>query len=197
MDTTSEQRDLKLGKKESTVKSFSDFLGEGKKKWIKDIKMKKGALKKELGTEEITSADIAAELTKLTKKDKDQEKEGLQLSKKDTKTHKQLVLAKNLMKASGATNESKQAIISQLMGPDFFLAQKAESDWDELDYDLFRRIANMASDEGRVPSQGKSHKAVHESKKVKIKKAKDQLIKIHDTIEKMIKQTAAKNNKNQ
>ncbi len=179
---------------ESAVKSFDAFVSEGKKQWIKDIKMKKGALKKELGKDEITNADIAAEIKKLTKKDKDKSKEGLQLNKKDAKTYKRLNLAKNLMKASGETNESKKTTISQLMGPDFYLSKKSESDWDELDFDLFNRIAKMASETGKVPSQYKPKK-IHESKKEQIKQTKMQLIKIHEVIEKMIKQTAAKNNK--
>jgi hypothetical protein len=70
--------------------------------------MKKGALKKSLHKEDITSADIAKELKKLEGKDKDKKKEGLQLGKKDATKQKRLVLAKNLMKASGADKKSKK-----------------------------------------------------------------------------------------
>ena len=83
---------------------FDEFVNEAKKKekWIGKIDMKEGALKKSLKKDEITSDLIAKELSKLSGKDKDKKKEGLQLNKKDAKKRKQLVLAKNLMKASGA-----------------------------------------------------------------------------------------------
>jgi hypothetical protein len=89
---------------------FDDFVNESKKKdnWIKDVDMKKGALKKSLNKKEITSKDIASELKKLEGKDKDKKKEGLQLNKKDATEQKRLVLAKNLMKASGADKKSKK-----------------------------------------------------------------------------------------
>jgi hypothetical protein len=45
----------------------------------------------------------------------------------------------------------KHKIIAQLMGPDFFLSQKPESQWDEKDHDVFDRIYKMASEEGQVP----------------------------------------------
>lgn len=122
------------------IKSFDDFVTEAKKnpEWIKDIDMKKGALRKEMGKkkgEKISAKDIAKSEAKLKKKDKDKKKPGLQLDKKDAKTHKRNVLAKNLMKASGATNESRNA---------------------------------------------------------RIQGAKDQLVKLHEVIEKMIKQTSLK-----
>lgn len=82
----------------SGVMNFDQFAMTEKKQWIKDIDMKKGALKKELGKEKITKSDIAKEESKLKKKDKDKEKPGLQLNKKDAKKHKRLTLAKNLMK---------------------------------------------------------------------------------------------------
>jgi hypothetical protein len=116
----------------SEIKSFDAFIGEAKKKWIGDIDMKKGALKKDLGKEEITAEDIAKVEKKLKAKDKDKKKPGLQLDKKDAKTHKRAVLAKNLMKASGAITESR---------------------------------------------------------KEKIKGAKDQLVKIHEVIQKLIDQS--------
>jgi hypothetical protein len=127
-------------KNESTmIKTFDQFVNEAKKeKWIGDIDMKKGALRKEMGKkkdEKISAKDIAKSEVKLAKKDKDKKKPGLQLDKKDAKTHKRNVLAKNLMKASGA---------------------------------------------------------VHESKAAKIKGVKSDLVKIHEVVEKMIKQTSAK-----
>lgn len=121
------------------ISSFDEFIGEAKKeKWIAKVNMEKGALRKEMKKkkgEEISPDEIEASEKKLAKKDKDKKKPGLQLNKKDAKTHKRNVLAKNLMKASGAMNESR---------------------------------------------------------KMKIQGAKDQLVKIHEVIEKMIKQTAKK-----
>lgn len=124
------------------IMSFDNFVSEAKKeKWIGDLNMKKGALRKEMHKgkgEKISAADLAKSEAKLKKKDKDKKKPGLQLSKKDAKTHKRNVLAKNLMKASGA---------------------------------------------------------MHESKQMKIKGAKDQLVKLHEVIEKMMKKTSKKSTK--
>jgi hypothetical protein len=95
---------------ESKLMKFGEFVYESKKKeaWIGKIDMKEGALKKSMGKKEITSKDIAAELKKLEGKDKDKSKKGLQLGKKDATKQKRLVLAKNLMKASGADKKSKK-----------------------------------------------------------------------------------------
>jgi hypothetical protein len=101
--------------------------------------MKKGTLRKEMGKkkgEEITAKELAKSEAKLKKKDKDKKKPGLQLNTKDAKTHKRNVLAKNLMKASGVIQESRQE---------------------------------------------------------KIKGTKEALVKLHEVIEKMIKQTSLKN----
>lgn len=127
-------------KNESTmIKTFDQFVNEAKKeKWIADLDMKKGALRKEMGKkkgEKISATEIAKSEAKLAKKDKDKKKPGLQLDKKDAKTHKRNVLAKNLMKASGA---------------------------------------------------------MHESKAERIKGLKSDLVKIHEVVERMIKQTSAK-----
>lgn len=68
-------------------------------KWIGKAIKRKGALRKKMGKEEgekITASEIEQELNKLKKKDKDPDKEGLQLSKRDRTKHKQLVLAKTL-----------------------------------------------------------------------------------------------------
>jgi hypothetical protein len=87
---------------ESKLMSFDSFVNEGKKKWIADIDMKAGALKKELGDDKLSMEDLDKKEAKLKKKDKDKKKPGLQLDPKDAKTRKRVVLAKNLMKASGA-----------------------------------------------------------------------------------------------
>jgi hypothetical protein len=79
------------------IKKFDMF---NEKKWIQEIGMKKGALKKSLGKEEgekLTKTEINAEISKLKKKDKDSEKKGVQgLSKKDLTKYKRLNLAKTL-----------------------------------------------------------------------------------------------------
>lgn len=73
-------------------------IAEGKK-WIQKAIKRKGALRSKMGKEEgekISASEISAELSKLKKKDKDLDKDGLQLSKTDRIKHKQLILAKTL-----------------------------------------------------------------------------------------------------
>jgi len=53
---------------------------------------------------------------------------------------------------SSPSDTPKNKIIAQLLGPDFFLAKKPESQWDDKDHDLFNRISKMASEEGKVPN---------------------------------------------
>jgi len=131
--------EMTSGANPRAIKSFDEFVvHEAKKNWIADVDMKKGELKKSVGKKKITKEVITKEEAKLKTKDKDKKKPGLQLNKKDAKKHKELILAKTLMKASGAIAESK---------------------------------------EGRI------------------KGAKDQLVKLHEIIEKMIEETSNKNNK--
>ena len=121
------------------IRSFDEYIvHEAKKNWIANSNMKNGKLKKNIGKNKITNDVLKKEGAKLEKKDKDKTKPGLQLNMKDAKKHKKVVLAKTLMKISGAIDESK---------------------------------------EGRI------------------KGAKDQLVKLHEIIEKMIKETSNKNNK--
>ena len=121
------------------IRSFDEYIvHEAKKNWIANGNMKNGKLKKNIGKNKITNDVLKKEGAMLEKKDKDKTKPGLQLNKKDAKKHKKVVLAKTLMKISGAIDESK---------------------------------------EGRI------------------KGAKDQLVKLHEIIEKMIKETSNKNNK--
>jgi len=92
-----------IGESFKGLMKFNQFVNESKKKekWIGEIDMKKGSLKKSLNRQEITSEVISKELKKLEGKDKDKKKKGLQLSKKEATKQKRLVLAKNLMKAAG------------------------------------------------------------------------------------------------
>lgn len=46
----------------------------------------------------------------------------------------------------------KHKVIAQLLGPDFYLAQKPEREWDDKDHDLFNRLMKMAQETGEVPS---------------------------------------------
>jgi hypothetical protein len=50
-----------------------------------------------------------------------------------------------------SSDTPKHKIIAQLLGPDFFLSKKPESQWDDKDHDLFNRVFKMASEEGKVP----------------------------------------------
>jgi hypothetical protein len=52
---------------------------------------------------------------------------------------------------SSPSDTPKHIIMAQLLGPDFFLAKKPESQWDNKDHDLFNRVFKMASEEGKVP----------------------------------------------
>lgn len=75
------------------------WIESNKENWIKKFISKPGALRKKLGKkkgEKITLAEIGAQLAKLKRKDKDPKKKGVQLGKKDSRTKKQLNLAKTL-----------------------------------------------------------------------------------------------------
>jgi hypothetical protein len=79
------------------IKSFESFNEESK--WIKGAIKHPGSLRKSLHKKEgekITQAEIGSEISKLKKKDKDKEKPGLQLGKKDSAKYKKLILAKTL-----------------------------------------------------------------------------------------------------
>lgn len=78
------------------IEKFDSF---NEKKWIKDAIKNPGALKKSLGKEKdekLTKTEIADELKKLKAKDKDKEKPGTQLDKKDATKKRRLELAKTL-----------------------------------------------------------------------------------------------------
>lgn len=81
------------------LESFESFNEKKKDKWIKDAISSPGSLKKSLGKgkeEKITKKEIEDELSKLKKKDKDKEKPGTQLDKKDATKKRRLELAKTL-----------------------------------------------------------------------------------------------------
>ena len=81
------------------IESFESFNEKKKDKWIKDAITSPGSLKKSLGKgkeEKITKKEIEDELSKLKKKDKDKEKPGTQLDKKDATKKRRLELAKTL-----------------------------------------------------------------------------------------------------
>jgi len=83
-------------KKNMEIEKFDSF---NEKKWIKDAIKNPGALKKSLGKdkdEKLTKSEIAEELKKLKAKDKDKEKPGTQLGKKDATKKRRLELAKTL-----------------------------------------------------------------------------------------------------
>jgi hypothetical protein len=68
----------------------------------------------------------------------------------------------------GKLKEGKKEIISQLMGPDFFLSKKEESTWDKADMDTYNKITNMASSIGKVPKLNESKEA-KEKRKLSLK----------------------------
>ena len=81
------------------IKGFDSFDIIEEKKWIKDAIKKPDSLRKKLGKkddEKITKTEIRDEISKLRKKDKDKDKKGIQLGKKDSTKLKQLNLAKTL-----------------------------------------------------------------------------------------------------
>ena len=82
----------------SKILKFNEFVTE-ESKWIQDAIKRPGALRRKLDIkkgEKITDEEIDSELDKLKAKDKDKNKPGLQLSKKDRRTERQLNLAKTL-----------------------------------------------------------------------------------------------------
>jgi len=60
--------------------------------------------------------------------------------------------------------EDKKEIISQLMGPDFFLSKKEESTWDDVDIDTYNKITKMASSTGKVPKLNEAKEVKAEEK---------------------------------
>lgn len=69
------------------------------KRWIQDAIKRPGSLRRKLRKKEgekITTSEIDSELQALKARDKNKEKPGLQLSKRDRRKQKQLVLAKTL-----------------------------------------------------------------------------------------------------
>lgn len=85
---------------ESKLMSFDSFVNEDKQKWIDSIDMEKTPAKKGKKDTKASLAELDKKEAALNKKDKDKKKPGVQLSAKDAKTRKQVILAKNLMKAS-------------------------------------------------------------------------------------------------
>jgi len=82
-----------------SIKSFNSFNEAKGEKWIQDAIKNPGALKKSMGKKEgekISKSEINAELAKLKAKDKDPNKPGAQLGKKDATKYKRLNLAKTL-----------------------------------------------------------------------------------------------------
>ncbi len=92
-----------------------------------------------------------------------QEDEDINNDRKVNNTDKYLAkrrkaIAANLKELTAP--ENARITIAQLMGPDFFLAQKDETKWTDLEIDLFNRIFKMASETGYVPvmkTEGQDH----------------------------------------
>jgi hypothetical protein len=97
------------------IKKFENFDNSEefneKKNWIKDAIKNPGALKKSLGKkddEKISKKEIDSELSKLKAKDKDKNKPGTQLDKKDATKKRRLELAKTLSKLNKAVKENHE-----------------------------------------------------------------------------------------
>ena len=91
----------------SNIQSFDSFNEE--KNWIKDAIKKPGALRKSLHKkkgEKISKSEINSELSKLKSKDRDPEKPGTQLGKRDAKKFKRLNLAKTFKSMHEAFTDS-------------------------------------------------------------------------------------------
>lgn len=74
----------------------------------------------------------------------------------------------------------KHKVIAQLLGPDFYLAKKPESQWDEKDYELFNRLLKMAQETGKVPlmkTGNETSPVKKESKADKLKQLKEKITK--------------------
>ena len=90
-----DDRELEMMCRNTPAEMVSEARG---KKWIQKAIKRPGALKKQLGKEDLTKSDIKKEISKLKKKDKDKDKEGIQgLSASDLRKYKRLNLANTLM----------------------------------------------------------------------------------------------------
>jgi hypothetical protein len=97
------------------IEKFENFkneeFNEKKKNWIKDAIKNPGALKKSLGKKEdekISKKEIDSELSKLKAKDKDKNKPGTQLDKKDATKKRRLELAKTLRKLKAIKENNEE-----------------------------------------------------------------------------------------
>lgn len=91
------------------IESFESF---NEKNWIKDAIKEPGSLRRQLKkkkSDKITANEIESELKKLVAKDKDKDKPGTQLGKRDAKKKKRLELAKTLKNM----NESSFPVIDE------------------------------------------------------------------------------------
>lgn len=126
---------------EETIKRFGEF-GSGKKKVGKSTTAKDAEKVKADGGKAKVKPTDAPYGTKEEVKGKFKSS-GMEPAKKVKGSLKESVYSTD--------GTPKHIIMAQLLGPDFYLAQKKEREWDEKDHDLFNRIFKMASEEGKVP----------------------------------------------
>jgi hypothetical protein len=126
---------------EETIKRFGEF-GSGKKKVGKSTTAKDAEKVKADGGKAKVKPTDAPYGTKEEVKGKFKSS-GMEPAKKVKGSLKESVYSTD--------GTPKHIIIAQLLGPDFYLAQKKEREWDKKDHDLFNRIFKMASEEGKVP----------------------------------------------
>jgi len=61
------------------------------------------------------------------------------------------IIKEEINKVLKENTTPKHKIVSQWMGPDFFLSKKKEENWDDKDYELFYRLEKMVTTTGKVP----------------------------------------------
>ena len=118
------------------LESFESFNEKKKDKWIKDAISSPGSLKKSLGKgkeEKITKKEIEDELSKLKKKDKDKEKPGTQLDKKDATKKRRLELAKTLKSFKEHQEQGNYMFFSNLETIKRLVDELLEMDKSEID----------------------------------------------------------------
>lgn len=138
------------------IKKFDSF---NEKKWIQEMGMEKGALKKSLGKgeeEKISKSEINAELSKLKKKDKDTDKKGIQgLSKKDLTKFKRLNLAKTLSSLKEHQTSNNYMFFANLETMKRYIDAMMELPQEEVDNILSEH--DWASDHVSVATENLEH----------------------------------------
>lgn len=141
-----------------SIKSFNSFNEAKGEKWIQDAIKNPGALKKSLGKKEgekISKSEINAELSKLKAKDKDPNKPGAQLNKKDATKKRRLELAKTLNSLKEHNETSNYMFFNNLETMKRLVDEILEMDESEVDAILSEH--DWASDHMSVATENLEH----------------------------------------